>query len=111
MAQIFLLASINKLTNPPRTIALIANHGVPFPVFCCYAAATIELLGSLALIAGFRLRCAAGMLAGFVVLVTTIFHWDFSKDMNVHMFQKDIAIAGGLILLAYFAPRRQTIPG
>jgi hypothetical protein len=34
-------------------------------------------------------------------LVTTIFHWDFAKEMNVHFFRKDLAIAGGLLLAAY----------
>ena len=102
IAQIFALAAINKLANPARTVALIAGHGIPFPVFCCYAAAAIELGGSVALVLGVRVRWAALVLAGFVVLVTTIFHWDFAKDMNVHLFRKDLAIAGGLLLAAYF---------
>ena len=102
IAQIFVLAAINKLTYPARTIALIASHGIPFPGFCCYAAAAIELGGSLALVLRVRIRWTALVLAGFVALVTTIFHWDFAKDMNVHLFRKDLAIAGGLLLAAYF---------
>jgi putative oxidoreductase len=102
IAQIFVLAAINKLTYPAKTIALIASHGIPFPAFCCYAAAAVELGGSLALVLGVRVRWAGLVLAGFVLLVTTIFHWDFSKDVNVHYFRKDVAIAGGLLLAAYF---------
>lgn len=103
IAQIFIFAAINKLTDPAHTIALIAGKGIPFPTFCCYAAATIELVGSLALVLAIRLRWVAPVLAGFVVLVTTIFHWNFAQGMNVHLFRKDLAIAGGLLLAAYFA--------
>ena len=54
----------------------------------------MEIGGSLALVLGVRLRWTAFILAGFIVLVTTIFHWDFAKEMNVHFFRKDLAIAG-----------------
>ena len=54
------------------------------------------------MVLGVRLRWTAFILAGFIVLVTTIFHWDFAKEMNVHFFRKDLAIAGGLLLAAYF---------
>lgn len=102
IGQVFFLAGINKLIHPAKTIALIASHGIPFPGFCCFAAAAVEIGGSLALVLGIRLRWTALILAGFVVLVTTIFHWDFAKEMNVHYFRKDLAIAGGLLLAAYF---------
>jgi putative oxidoreductase len=49
IGQVFFLAGINKLAHPATTIALIASHGVPFPVFCCFAAAGVEIGGSLAL--------------------------------------------------------------
>ena len=37
-------------------------------------------------------------LAGFVIIVTLIFHWGFIKEISVHFFRKDLAIAGGLLL-------------
>jgi putative oxidoreductase len=102
LAQVFLIAGANKLMHSARTIELIASRGIPFPTFCCFAAAAVEIIGSLALVLGVKVRWSAFVLAGFVLLVTTIFHWDFSKDVNVHMFRKDLAIAGGLLLAAYF---------
>lgn len=105
LAQIFFLSGINKLIHSPKTIQLIADHHIPFPTFCCFAAAAVELSGSLALLFKVKIRWSALVLAGFVLLVTTIFHWDFSKDLNVQIFRKDIAIVGGLVLAAWFPDR------
>jgi len=103
LAQIFLFSGINKLLHSARTIELISSRGIPFPMFCCFAAAAIELAGALALIFGIKVRWSALVLAGFVLLVTTLFHWDFTKDINAQLFRKDLAIVGGLLLAAHFA--------
>lgn len=110
MGQIFFLSGINKVIHSARTIELIANRGIPFPAFCCFAAAGLEIVGSLALVFGVRIRWSASLLAGFVVLVTTIFHWNFSKEINVQLFRKDLAIAGGLLLAAYFGSGAERQP-
>ena len=102
LGQVFFLAGINKLIDPARTIKLIATHGIPVPTFCCFAAAALEIIGSVALVLGIKIRWSALALAAFVIVVTSIFHWDFSKDINVHLFRKDLAIAGGLLLAARF---------
>ena len=107
IGQVFFLSGVNKLLDPARTIALIASHGVPFPAFCCFAAAAVEIGGSLALILGIKIRWSALVLAAFVVVVTTIFHWNFAIGMNAQLFRKDVAIAGGLLLAAYFGSDRR----
>lgn len=106
LGQVFFVAGINKLLHPAKTIALITNHGIPFPGFGCYAAAALEIGGALALVLGVRTRWAALVLAGWAVVVTTIFHWDFTKEINAHLFRNDLAIAGGLLLTAYFVADR-----
>jgi putative oxidoreductase len=100
LSQVFFLAGINKLMDPARTIKLIASHGIPLPTFCCFAAAALEILGSVAFVLGKKARWVALALAAFVFVVTSIFHWDFSKEINIHLFRKDLAIAGGLLLAA-----------
>lgn len=107
LGQVFFVAGINKLVHPAKTSALIASHGIPLPGFCCYAAAALEIGGSLALVLGVRTRSSALVLAGWVVVVTSIFHWDFAKEINAHLFRNDLAIAGGLLLTAYFGSDRQ----
>ena len=67
IGQVFFLAGVNKLAHPATTIALIASHGIPFPGFCCFAAAAVEIVGSLLLVLGLKIRWTALVLAGFVV--------------------------------------------
>jgi putative oxidoreductase len=43
---------------------------------------------------------AAYALAGFTLLAAVLFHSNFADKMQMIMFLKDIAIAGGLLLLA-----------
>jgi putative oxidoreductase len=111
LGQVFFLAGINKLLDPARTIKLIASHGIPFPTFCCFAAAALEIVGSLAFVFGIKIRWIALSLAVFVIVVTSIFHWDLSKDINIHLFRKDLAIAGGLLLVAKLYSRQNTSGG
>jgi putative oxidoreductase len=100
LAQVFFLAGVNKVLNPAKTIVLIASHGLPFPRLCCFAAAALEIAGSLAFVLGIKIRWSALALAAFALVATAIFHWDFANPINAHLFRKDVAIAGGLLLTA-----------
>jgi uncharacterized membrane protein YphA (DoxX/SURF4 family) len=63
LGQIFFLAGINKLIDPAKTIKLIASHGIPFATFCCFAAAALEIVGSVAFVVGLKIRWSALVLA------------------------------------------------
>jgi putative oxidoreductase len=54
----------------------------------------------LAIIAGWQTKLVSIALAAFTVVAAVIFHNNFSDQMQMIMFMKNIAIAGGLILLA-----------
>ena len=60
----------------------------------------LELLGGLALIAGIKTRWVAFALAGFSVVSALVFHSNFGDPMQSINFMKNLAIAGGLLLLA-----------
>ena len=60
----------------------------------------LELLGGLALAVGYKTRYVAFALAGFCVVAAALFHSNFADQMQMIMFLKNIAIAGGLLLLA-----------
>jgi len=53
----------------------------------------------LAVIVGYRTRLAAFGLAGFSLLSGAIFHGNFGDQMQMIMFMKNVAIAGGFLLL------------
>ena len=69
----------------------------------------VEVGGGLALAFGFFTRQAAWVLAVFTLLAAFIFHnfWDASaaEHMNQQInFLKNLAIAGGMLVLAAFGP-------
>lgn len=60
----------------------------------------LEAGGGLALVVGWQTRWTAFGLAGFSVLAALIFHNNLGDQMQMIMFMKNMAIAGGLLLLA-----------
>jgi putative oxidoreductase len=69
----------------------------------------LEIGGSLCLMAGLLVRTSAISLALFSVLTALVFHSDFSQQIEVTNFLKNIAIAGGLLVLASVGPGKFTL--
>ena len=59
----------------------------------------LEIGGGLALIVGFMTRWAALALAVFAVVSAVIFHANFGDQTQAILFMKNLAMAGGLLLL------------
>jgi len=78
------------------------DYGVPGIFF--FPAVVLEILFPLLLIVGYKTRLAALVMALFTLTVAIIFHTDFSDGMQLIFFLKDLAIAGGfMIIIAYGA--------
>jgi putative oxidoreductase len=101
IAQIFLGAGISKLLNTAQITQQIATRvsGPLVPLFLIGAIA-IELIGGASLMLGFRLQWVAPILAVYVLIATAMYHADFSKPFQADLFSKDMAIIGGLLLIA-----------
>lgn len=96
MSQIFIISGIGKITGYAGTQAYMAKMGVPGALLPLVI--LTELGGGLALLAGFQTKWVALALAGFTVLSALIFHLNFSDQMQMINFMKNLAIAGGLLL-------------
>lgn len=106
IAAIFILSGIGKIAAPAATIGYIASAGLPFAPAALIAAALIEVGGGLALIAGFRTRIVALVLAGFSVATALAFHAHFADQNQFIHFLKNLAMAGGLLQVAAFGSGR-----
>jgi putative oxidoreductase len=100
----FLPAGIGKLTGFAGTVGYIASAGLPLPTLGAILALSVEILGSLALLAGFGTRLAALILAVFTLLASVFFHayWAVPADQTFVtqlLFFKNIAVVGGLLAL------------
>lgn len=105
LALLFLPAGIGKIAGFAGAAGYIASKGLPMPSLSAAMAILVEVGGSLALIAGFGTRFAALILAAFTLVATFVFHnfWGVPADqamMQQLMFYKNIAVVGGLLVLA-----------
>ena len=101
----FLPAGIGKLTGFSGTVGYIASVGLPLPAVGAVLALVVEIVGSLALLAGFGTRIAAVVLAAFTLVASFFFHayWAVPADqafVTQLLFWKNIAVVGGLLALA-----------
>jgi putative oxidoreductase len=104
LAALFLVDGRAIIANYGGTADYLAQNGVP-PRLLPVALATI-LVGGLLIAAGCWTRAAALALGGFCISTALLFHLEFS-DFNEQLhFWKDLAIAGGfLVLFAHGAGR------
>jgi putative oxidoreductase len=75
----------------------MASAGVPG--FLLPPAIAQELLGGVALVIGLQTRLVALLLAIFSVSSAILFHAELADQVQFIMFFKNIAMAGGLLLL------------
>ena len=98
LALIFILAGLGKIQDPAGTVGYMQSMGVPGALL--WPTIALEVLGGLAVAVGFKTRYAAFALATFSIAAAVIFHRNFSDQMQMILFLKNIAMAGGLLLLA-----------
>ena len=93
----FIQSGFDKITGYADTAGYMASQGVPgllLPLVIL-----TELGGGLMVLAGFKTRVAAFALAGFCLLAAALFHYKPDDMMQMIMFKKNIAIAGGFLFL------------
>lgn len=99
LAHIFVLAGLSKLgAGYAGTQSYMEAMGVPgilLPLVIL-----LELGAGLALILGYKTQLAAWALAAFSIASAAIFHYNLADQMQMIMLMKNIAIAGGLLILA-----------
>jgi len=109
IAPIFVISGAFKLADPAGTIGYIASVGLPLPEAGYAAAVAVELIGGLALLAGFRTRLAALVLALFSLAAALAFHFQLGDQNQFIHFFKNLAMAGGLLQIAAFGAGRYSL--
>ena len=106
LAWLFIPAGWGKLgAGFAGTAGYIASKGLPMPELLAWGAIAVELLAGIALLIGFKTRWAALLLALFTLGAAVFFHnyWAVPAEqvmVQTLMFNKNIAIAGGLLVVA-----------
>ena len=97
MVGLFLLSGVGKISAYAATAGYMASVGVPSGVLPLVIAT--EVLGSLAIVLGWKTRVVAFLLAGFTLLTGILFHNNFADQTQMIMFMKNVSIAGAFLLL------------
>ena len=97
IAAMFIDAGVPKIGAFAATQSYMASAGVPGALLPAVIA--LEVLGGIALILGYRTRIVAMAMAAFTVLAALLFHRAPYQIQHI-LLMKNIAIAGGLLILA-----------
>ena len=98
LAGVFLFEGWAKLTAYAAAGAYMQAFGVPSQLLPAVIAA--ELGGGLLVLVGWRTREAALALGAFCIAAAALFHANVADRNQWLHFEKDLAIAGGFLVLA-----------
>jgi putative oxidoreductase len=110
LALMFIESAVDKLMRWDFFMAEVVQIGIPFGNLSLMAATATEILGALTLLSGFGMRLGSLALAFYTVIVS-FFYFDFWNQVDLAAimarkeFLKNIAVAGGLLLLAVMDAR------
>ena len=72
--MIFGVSGVRKIVEFPVFVTFIASKGLPFPEACAVLAAILEIGGTVLLLAGWKTRETALVLAIYTVFLAFAFH-------------------------------------
>lgn len=116
LALLFIPAGWGKIAGFAGVTGYIASKGVPLPEVAAAIAVAAELGLGLLLLVGWQARWAALGLAIFTLVITPIFHnfWAVPEAqvmMQKQAFFKNLAAAGGLLVVAAFGAGAFSLDG
>ena len=107
LSAIFLINGIGKIFNYEGTIQYMENFDVP--AYLIIPAIIVEILFPILLIIGYYTKFSALVLSLFTLVLAVIFHTDFSNQMQLISFLKNIAIAGGFLIIFVYGPGKYSL--
>jgi putative oxidoreductase len=102
LSLIFIISGWGKIGGYAATQGYMEAMGVPGALLPLVIA--LELGGGLAIAAGVFTRWFALSLALFSIAAAVMFHANFADQMQAISFMKNVAMAGGFLLLAAQGP-------
>ena len=114
ISPVFILSGMNKIMAFSMMTGYVAAAHLPLPKVSLACAAAIEILGGLAILTGFQTKVAAWIVFLFLIPTTLLFHnfWamqGMERQDNMGHFQKNLAIMGGLLILAAYGAGRYSL--
>ena len=103
LSSLFLIEGVKKFFLQEETIIYMEEYGVPEILF--FPSLVLEILFPILLIVGYKTKISASIMALFTLTVAIIFHTNFQNEMELIFFLKDVAIAGGFLVIVANDPK------
>ncbi|WID95898.1 DoxX family protein [Bosea vestrisii] len=97
LALMFVLAGWSKISGYAGTQAYMGSAGVP--AILLPLVIVVELIGGLMIVVGYKTRLAALVLFAFTIAASVLFHMNWAAPMQQQIFLKNLAVAGGFLVL------------
>ena len=104
LSALFLIEGVGKIFTQEQVVMYMEDYSVPGILFV--PAVVLEIIFPLLLIVGYKTKLAALVMSLFTLTVAIIFHTDFSSGMQLVFFLKDLAIAGGLLVVFVYGSNK-----
>lgn len=105
--MIFIFSGFTKITSYAATQGYMESMGVPGMLLPLVIA--VELLGGIAILLGFKARLVAILMAGFSIVSALLFHQFWIDESQMNPFMKNIAMAGGFLMIFAHGPGAYSI--
>tara|TARA_Y100000996_G_scaffold153226_1_gene117958 strand:- start:462 stop:842 length:381 start_codon:yes stop_codon:yes gene_type:complete len=103
LSSLFLIEGVKKFFLQDETIIYMEEYGVPEILF--FPSLVLEILFPILLIVGYKTKISASIMALFTLTVAIIFHSDFQNHLELIAFLKNVAIAGGFLVIVANDPK------
>ena len=103
LSSLFLIEGVKKFFLQEETIIYMEEYGVPEILF--FPSLILEILFPILLIVGYKTKISASIMALFTLTVAIIFHSDFQNHLELIAFFKNVAIAGGFLVIVANGPK------
>ena len=107
LSMIFIFSGFGKISGYAATQGYMDSMGVPGMILPLVIA--LELLGGIAILIGFKARLFAVLIAGFSILSAFMFHQFWLDESQMNPFMKNIAMAGGFLMIFAHGPGAYSI--
>ena len=97
ISTLFFTNGIFKIMNYNGTVSWMEGYAIPGILII--PAIILEILGPILIVLGYQTKITAAFLSLFCLATAIIFHNDFSNQMQLTSFLKNIALAGGFLFL------------
>ena len=107
LSSLFIFEAFKKFSLKEETIFYMTDYGVPEILF--YPSLLFEMIFPILLIIGYKTKISAFAMFIFTIVVTIIFHSDFGDQIQIMAFLKNLAIAGGFLIISTNEPKVCTL--